>query len=198
MKQNTDRLQITFPSPFFKNAACLRLLALMVFMGAALMFQASALHAQDILAPEQAPPDPQEIFVQLPLEIQNEIIDESIQVQEFCEAHPSYPTMYDCSCIALKFIDTRILEGPGQSNPVKVAQRHAASCKDAAISISRGFQLCANVTGSMQYGQGEYCECFARRYAIVFSNIESTSTRAERGAVLQALSYCDKETGLPR
>ena len=118
--------------------------------------------------------DPQEIFPQLPVEIQEEILAESEQVFKECEYEKGYARYRDCRCLAVKFMDERTIRGP-EEDKLKIWYSVQDECKFEEGIAGESFRQCMSTNAKSDMKKVEqYCNCFANSIAKLYKESEST------------------------
>lgn len=121
--------------------------------------------AQDMIPTEQEkqPLSAAEIFEQLPPEIQEELKAEADTVFRQCEQRTYYARLHDCGCIAISFLDQRILQGPNATN-FNLWQEIGPECINVAGMAGDSYESCTKRFFN-QEKYNEFCECYANTMA---------------------------------
>lgn len=103
-------------------------------------------------------------------DIPTEYLEEAEAFNTRCQTISAYATHRDCDCLAAKYLDERIKQGPlvdGSLLELNISK----SCmnKDAAAGYS--YKTCMSQSVSFPSGQNpeNYCECVANAYANIFA-----------------------------
>ncbi len=100
-------------------------------------------------------------------------IAEAEQIQKWCETTPKIRNENDCECVAAKFLEIRINDGPIIAKDEVLSRIITpALCKNVVESTGVAYSRC--MTQSDLYYRGiepkKYCECFARKWAEYYEN----------------------------
>ncbi len=106
-----------------------------------------------------------ELYDELPSENQEEITMETEGVFSGCNANEDYGQFHDCSCVAKKYMDYRVLQGPGNSNTTIMTEISKPDiireCINEAGVAEHFYRSCVINYGDRKSDIEGYCTCFA-------------------------------------
>ena len=146
----------------------------------------------DLSTPQSTIGNP--VFDRLPPELQQEILEEAETVHQKCSERYTFSRFHDCDCVAAKFVDARIEQGPGLG-AVYVAQNVAVQCPNKPGIAGFAWDQCQNVAEHMPYGRDEFCTCFARQYVDEYMERPILKTPWLNTVMTRSLGKCDKGNG---
>lgn len=135
-----------------------------------------------------------DLLSQLPIELQKEILEEAQYVHDRCERNSLYATLFECRCLAVKFIDARIAQGPDE-DALALAEKQGSECINKPGIAGYGWKQCQELTYNMPYGRDEYCTCFANKYVEEYMKSPQAISPVLKRAMTNALSACDDGNG---
>lgn len=141
----------------------------------------------------QPTPDLTHVFASLPPDMQEELLAEMDNAHRICAGSVSYRIYHDCDCIAVKFLDRRLMKGPefGFSNLMYEVSRE---CVNEVEIAGNEFQRC--LMRMQQYGDKykekslAMCECVGNEYAKAYAAVPVTSMRYQMNLAVNAQLKC--------
>jgi len=104
-------------------------------------------------------------------EVTDDQLDEAQQIYKNCSADRYYYESYDCECIAAKFLDMRVSEGPILDHST-ILTRVRNSCPNVVDAVGGQYTRCMDPNSYLEIfdtvPQKEYCECYASEWARLF------------------------------
>lgn len=106
-----------------------------------------------------------EIFKQLPYQVQSQILDETYTVNNECHQYGLYAQFHDCDCLGSRYFEERVFN-PEDSKD-SIVGHIAGECASLPGVAGYGYDQCLS---SMRYvlvaaRTGDYCTCFANKLA---------------------------------
>ncbi len=129
------------------------------------------------------------IFAALPEDIQDEILDETQQVHDYCARQGFFSTMYDCECIGARFFEHRLAEGT-ETAPLQVVNRLARQCPNEPAMAAYGYSRCINQSVYFQHIADEVCQCAGNEFAQRFARSPSSSFSYLTNLTVSTTSAC--------
>ncbi len=129
------------------------------------------LKAQDLPDPRDQPQisKEEEPFRNEYKEVPYEYLEEADAFFNECKTDYKMFNYYNCECLSVKFLDTRIESGPERSkDSIFLAIDH--TCKDATYLAGFTYNECIRDGTELPPGKQmeEFCGCFANKYAELF------------------------------
>lgn len=151
-------------------------LTLLIFFACAISFVSSSValaqeSVQDILNEREVPEKEksERISEDDLTEIPDEYFDEAYAFYDRCVGSAHMNANYDCECLSVKLLDTRIERGP-KANRGSILQGLEGECKNVINTAGRQYDQCLKTTSGMpkRIEPKKYCECFANTYANIY------------------------------
>jgi hypothetical protein len=108
-----------------------------------------------------------EIFEQLPEEIKEQITDEMQELYERCTKDKMSAKYKDCKCVAMKYIDIRVMEPPEKKKDeiAHMAIAQSAECINDAEIAGYHYPICLQNFIDIVINAEGYCTCYANSMA---------------------------------
>lgn len=112
------------------------------------------------------------IFNTLTPDLQDELLEEAQQVYGECSQKMDYRDFHDCRCIASRFLESRLMQGPDR-NRYDILNEIRSQCADAPAIAGTSYEMCMTrlallspQTRHLRDKEIEtHCKCFARTMA---------------------------------
>lgn len=106
-----------------------------------------------------------EIFAQLPYDVQNQILNETQDVNRECNNYNIYSQFHDCECLAGEFFEERVFSPEDHKDAI--VGRISSDCVSVPGAAGYGYDQCLS---AMRYvlktdHTSEFCKCFALEFA---------------------------------
>ena len=126
----------------------------------------------------------------------SEELDEMQSVYNRCTKrfHSQY---LDCRCIAVKFLDQRMTEGPKPPKRL-LLDRVYKQCPATANIAGKTYRRCLGWASMRRSDYKRFCECYANEYASIFSKNPSLRSHAQQNMMSKAMDECDYNQALNR
>lgn len=119
-------------------------------------------------------------------EVTDEQLEEAQQVYKTCSADRYYYESYNCECIAAKFLDMRVSQGPVLDHST-ILTRVRDTCPNVVDAVGDQYTSCMNPNSYLDIfeviPQKEYCECYAREWARIFESYGQPVGRQTKGVI---------------
>lgn len=173
-----------FLPPFFR-------LGLLIFAVGLFALPLTAAFAQIKTADQEQIKDTQKIFEALDKETQENILDETAQIQQQCAAKETYATYHDCQCIADKFFVQRVLSGPDKNAGV-LLYKLDRDCINSKDIIAYNFGRCLKLLqfDQEQTGKTALCSCAAKDMAELYEKFPNPDYHHMRKLFSQSVIAC--------
>ncbi len=108
-------------------------------------------------------------------EVTEKQIAEAEAAQEWCNSKPEIRSEHDCECVAAKFLEIRVNDGPIIGKDEILSRiLIPALCKNIVESTGSAYSKCMKQPNSafknVKVEPKEYCECYARKWAEYYEN----------------------------
>lgn len=151
----------------------------------------------DPVSDEPADPTTNPIFLALPPEMQEEILDEAIGFQVECNRKRTYATFHDCECLSLRYLEERLLRGP-EASADSIEYHIAHECTNpasiAGFAYGRCFRLYQTTTRPDDLERT--CECYANEFAQRYANRPRANNQHQVRIGVQSIQHCRDTSGL--
>lgn len=137
------------------------------------------------------------IYQQLPLEDQERLIEETYQVEAYCNQKGLFSHLHDCQCVAAEFFEERIRQPELHLNIISLADNVADRCPNIPGVAGYAYNDCtSNFRNIIKSRLDDFCTCYANVYANVYKT-DARSFFPRMGKVMSiAILECDAK-GLP-
>ncbi len=135
-----------------------------------------------------------EIYLQLPPEDQQRLIEEAEYVYTYCMGREFFEQFHDCACIAATALEERLKDPDFGRSIVSVADDIADECPNIPGAAGYAYNKCTNTYAySMSYGLEPYCSCYARKFARLYAEAPRSFMPYIRRLGQNAASACNRE-----
>lgn len=106
-----------------------------------------------------------EIFVTLPYEVQNLILNETYKVNADCNHYDIYSQFHDCECLGARYFEERVFTP--ESNKDTIVGHISGECTSVPGVAGYGYDQCISAMRYMLVPAriDDYCTCFANKFA---------------------------------
>lgn len=125
-------------------------------------------------------------------DIPDEYIIEASKFGEECRNDRKMPLYFDCRCVAVRYLDTRIELGP-ESTPSAVRNQLGAACKDGTGIAGQLYERCLlDINNAPTHlDPEEFCSCYGNTFAKYFEDFDQVmGTKAEISLKSKARLTC--------
>ena len=148
-------------------------------------------------APARGPmPSMQHVFDSLPPDMQEELLKETDYARNLCNANSIFATYQDCDCIAVKFLDNRLSQGPGK-HTYTVLNQVSGECVNQPAIAGYHYKTCLQrmETQDPKYAVAidEMCACTGKEVAKAYAYRPSNSLRYQTRLAVAAQKKCGYE-----
>ena len=122
-----------------------------------------------------------DLLAQLPSATQARLLDEADRNRGYCRRNVTLNNFYDCSCFALRMLDSRIHKGPNVPMNNMIPGTDLSMCTDSAAAAGFFYKRCQGVLKMQNMASADedaLCACGARGAAIQWANDPTVSIRA--------------------
>lgn len=125
---------------------------------------------------------------------------EAEEVYEFCESKRRINMSFDCECLAAEYLEIRHVEGPVVDREM-IFLRLQTKCKNLVDTAGHEYSLCMSSptfkdTNGIE--RKEFCECYARRWALSYGAYSDALDRKSRGYLKYgARAFCSNPKNYP-
>lgn len=138
-----------------------------------------------------------EIYKHLSPESQEQLVEESNQVYEYCNKRQLFSSFHECQCVAAKFFDARLLNPDPEMNIINMGDRAAKDCPNIPGVAGYALNECMGAYGfRLKAGLEEFCECYAKTYADIYADDPRATLPHMSSIGSRAILACDA-TGIP-
>lgn len=124
------------------------------------------------LEPEAAVDDSilaHDLYLKLPPDEQERLIEEATTVHDYCTGRELFASLYDCRCVAAKFLDERVLRYDPTESIIGIADQVAKSCPNEPGVAGYAYTQCNKIyQRKMSYGLEEFCKCYANTFTKLY------------------------------
>lgn len=111
----------------------------------------------------------EEVYRQLPPDEQLRLLDEMEFIYAECQKKKMFSGLHDCQCVAMAFLDERILNYDPLRTPASVANGVARQCPSEENAAGYAFTECQRTYRSqMPKGLEPFCTCYANTFARLY------------------------------
>jgi hypothetical protein len=129
------------------------------------------------------------IFLSLPQNLQDQIMDESHQYNRDCKVLSSYATFHNCDCIALHYMNER-LHHPDMTRG-DIRDKIRLDCVDAPSIANYSYNSCLQLFAPLfPKILTPLCECYARDYALAYAAKPNVSSQYQAQLGVEIISKC--------
>jgi len=146
-----------------------RLCVILMF---SLVLGSSHVRGQDSLPPPGMLSEPAEpfytsagLYAQLPPEIQEELNEEAQKIYTDCSFSSRYAQFHDCRCLAIQYLDKRIMKGPEATEAALLTAIAGECVNDAGVAGYYYPQCKAQFSSLITSNIEEFCTCYANQMA---------------------------------
>lgn len=135
----------------------------------------------------------EKIFRQLPMESQNQILDETYYVHRQCGIYQTYAQFHDCDCVGSIYFEERIFDP--ESSRDAIVGRIAGYCVSLPGAAAFGYDQCLSGMRFvlMPDRVEEYCRCYALQFGKSYQNSPYPDFDNLRLLGKQTGSYCNRQ-----
>lgn len=139
--------------------------------------------------PERAQ-EAEALFAKLPVNIQNQILDETHYVHRQCGIYQTYAQFHDCDCIGSIYFEERVLDP--ESSRDAIVGRISGYCVSLPGAAAFGYGQCASAMRYMLVPSraDEYCKCYAVQFGKNYQRNPSPDFDNIRALGKRTTSYC--------
>ncbi len=104
------------------------------------------------------------------IDISDENLEEMQHIYELCENDKQMNSYYDCQCLSLKYLDTRIEKGPEISQS-RIIRSLNAECPNTPAIAGQAYSRCI-ATGALRSNDTnieEFCSCVGRTFVDLYT-----------------------------
>ena len=138
----------------------------------------------------------QHVFDSLPPDMQEELLKETDYARALCNANTIFATYQDCDCIAVKFLDNRLSQGPGK-HTYTVLNQVSEECVNQPAIAGYHYKTCLQRmdTYDPKYAVriDEMCACTGKEVAKAYAYRPSNSLRYQTRLAVGAQKKCGYE-----
>lgn len=126
--------------------------------------------------------------------VTDEQIEEAQSVYKYCEADYNYRSNYDCECLAAKYLDARVENGPILDRSTLITQVRG-SCPNVVEKVGQQYSQCMSPMNDLEIfmlvTQKEYCECYAREWTRNYNAVGGIPDTNMRSSInYRSSRYC--------
>ncbi len=151
--------------------------------------------------PNNADPMKSAIFLNLPPDLQDELLEKSQKFYVDCQGKGSYTQTHDCACLALRYLSARLERPDASDSSINVSIMN--ECVDTAATAGYAYNKCKALYSTM-YPENieQLCECYGRRYAQSYARQPNVNAQYEINLGSDVILSCRRDaatvTTVPR
>jgi len=144
------------------------------------------------------------LFNALHPDIQDEIIAEAESIYNDCSRKLTYSYYHDCGCLAGRFVEERLKQGPDQ-HTYSLRSTISRDCANQPGIAGHSFNLCMNSLGLLSPSSRnlrepeleEHCTCFARTMATRYARAPNPHYKYIARLRTQSMQACADQRNQP-
>jgi hypothetical protein len=132
-------------------------------------------------------------IMELPPEMQDELLAESQKAAEYCQQDYWLPQYYDCSCLGLKFLESRYEKGPEEVFINFINTLDLRECISMPMIAGMHYQRCKRFMEIEHLKPQEteaICECTSRKIVEEFNSIAAVNLQYLDDKLVPAINDC--------
>lgn len=139
-------------------------------------------------------PDMQHVFVALPQDLQDELMQEAEMAQGMCAQNSLFAAYQDCECIKYKFLNARLATGMEESIS-SLVEEVGRECPNkpaiAGLQYGQCMERMPFATTAPKEQVEEFCACVGNKVAEAYARAPANSIRYQIQLVSRAQMECD-------
>lgn len=135
-----------------------------------------------------------EIYLQLPREDQERLIEEATYLFDYCNKRENFAYLHDCACVAAKAMEVRLNDPESKKTIVAVGDDVADECPNGPGAAGYAYAQCESTyVNIMPYGLEEFCTCYANEFGRGYIKEPRSFKPHLRKLGVAALTECRKK-----